>query len=75
MTRKNHLHEIKAFAAFSNRGDLLYATIKQTRAEAQAELERFNPNTPQGYFEVQPIYIGVDKGFQYDIEKAINESG
>lgn len=66
--RPPHTHEIKAYAAFSNRGVLLYATIKPSRAEAQAVFERFNPNMDQGYFEILPVYIGIDKGFQYDLE-------
>ena len=66
--RPKHTHEIKAYAAFSNRGVLLYATIKPTREEAQRVFERFKPQIDQGYFEILPIYIGIDKGYQYNLE-------
>lgn len=70
--KRKRPHEIKAFAAFDARGMLLYATIKPTHKEAREAFERFNPGVGDGYFEVLPIYIGVDKGYQYDIEDAIN---
>ncbi len=66
---KTYTHEIKAYAAFSNRGALLYATIKPSKDEAQAAYERFNPEVSQGYFEILPIFIGIDKGYQYDLEE------
>lgn len=75
MKRKEYTHEIKAFAAFSDRGHLLYATIKPTAAEAREVFERLNPEIQKGYFDILPIYIGVDKGFQYDIEDAIRKRG
>ncbi|MCA9457358.1 MAG: hypothetical protein KC587_11895 [Nitrospira sp.] len=51
-----------------------YATIKPTHKEAREALERFNPGVEEGYFEVLPVYIGIDKGFQHDLEDAITRA-
>lgn len=71
--KKRHAHEIKAYAAFTDRGYILYDTIKPTKQEAAAVLQRLNPSVAGHYypFAVHPVYIGIDSGFQLDIEDAI----
>ena len=67
--------EIKCFAAFDDRGNVLYATIRPTKDEAAALLRRFNPPV-EGYaypFQVLPVAIALDVGHQFNIEDAIEE--
>ena len=73
MSRKEYNHEIKAFAAFTTRGALIYGTVRPTKEQAQEALEHFNPVIePSAYpYQVLPVFIGVDKGYQYDLEDAI----
>ncbi len=73
MQIKQYPREIKAFAAFSTRGQLVWSTIKPTRAETQTAYDRFNPEVDKEYFEILPVFIGIDKGYQYNIEDAINQ--
>lgn len=74
--RKKHTHEIKAYAAFSRGNRLVWSSIKPTREEAQAIYNQHNPSV-DGYentnpqADILPIYIGIDKGFQYDIEDTL----
>lgn len=66
MKRKPHITEIKAFAAFDDRGNLLYATIRPTKEAATEALERMNSRI-EGlpyYWRVMPVFIGVDLNFQ-----------
>lgn len=68
--KPRHLHEVKAFAAYDVRGNLLYATIKPTKDEAEEALERFNPRV-DGYpytFRVLPVFIGCDLNFQHQLD-------
>jgi hypothetical protein len=71
---KRHAQEIKAFAAFNDRGQILYATIKPTRSETESLLTRFNPPVEGHHypFQVHPVYIGLDAGFQYDLESTLH---
>ncbi len=59
--------EIEAFAAFDHRLNMLYATIKPTREEAQALMLRFNPAVDEeSYtFRVYPIRVTIDLGKQH----------
>lgn len=70
MTRKAHITEVKAFAAFDLRGNLLYGTIRAEKADAAAALERFNPRSDgvPYYWRVLPIYIGHDLNFQHSFD-------
>lgn len=70
MKRKSHKHEIKSFAAFDERGNILYATIRPNKQDAQTELEKFNTRLEGHYypFKVLPVFIGIDSDFQYDLE-------
>jgi hypothetical protein len=66
MKKKPWNKEIKAYAGFDDRGNLLYATIKPTQEEASLITHRFNPPV-KGFsypFKVLPIYIGVDLNTQ-----------
>jgi len=67
---KTHKQEIKAFAAFNDHGQILYATIKPTKDEVEIVLKRLNPPIAGFHypFKIHPVYIGLDTGFQYDLE-------
>ncbi len=68
-TKQQNTKEIEAFAAFDHRLNMLYATIKPTREEAQALMLRFNPQVEgQDYtFRVYPIRVTIDLGKQHDM--------
>lgn len=70
---KTPQHEVKAYAAFDTRGNLLYATIKPTREDAEEALRRFNPPVSgHSYdFHVLPVSVISDFAFQFDLEAAI----
>jgi hypothetical protein len=74
-TGKNPKKKIEAFAGFAANGSILFATIKATREDAQATLERFNPRLEGvGYgFQVMPVSIEIAAGHQYELETAIQQ--
>ncbi len=64
---KNY-REIEAFAAFDDRLNLLYATIRPNKKESEDALRRFNPPV-KGFpypFKVMPISVGVDLNRQQE---------
>ena len=68
-SKQNNTKEIEAFAAFDDRLNMLYATIKPTREDAEAQMLRFNPKV-EGHnydFRVFPIRVTIDLGKQHDM--------
>ncbi len=74
-TCKQTKKKIEAFAGFAANGSILFATVRQGREYAQNALESFNPKL-EGFsygFQVLPVSIEIDKGYQYELETAIDE--
>lgn len=58
---------IEAFAAFDARGNLLSATVRQTKEEADIQLRKFNPPVA-GFsypYKILPITLGADQILQH----------
>ena len=61
------------FAAYDTTGKLLYITLRPTSSECAAVLQRINPRV-EGFaydYDVRPVTVSVDIGYQYDLEEAI----
>ncbi len=71
--KKETRAEIPAYAAFDDRGNLLYATIKPDKDSCVKSLHGFNPPVSGHHYpyKVLPVYIGVDlnKQSQFSFEE------
>ena len=75
MPKIKPVESIKGFAAFDSRGEVLWATVRASKDESAALLRRFNPPV-EGFdypWQVLPISITIDSGYQYDIEDVIGQ--
>lgn len=61
--------EIEAYAAFDQRLNMLYATIKPTKEEAETLMRRFNPPVDEETYtyRVYPVRITIDLNKQHDL--------
>ncbi len=65
--RRKKRKNIEVFAAFDGRGNLLTATIRQTKKEAEDILHRLNPPV-DGFsypYKVLPVTLGPDQLIQH----------
>ena len=67
--KQDSIKEIEAFAAFDHRLNMLYATIKPLREEAETLMRRYNPPVDEETYtyRVYPIRVTIDLGKQHDL--------
>tara|TARA_B100001989_G_scaffold243307_1_gene210887 strand:- start:1223 stop:1468 length:246 start_codon:yes stop_codon:yes gene_type:complete len=67
--KQDNIKEIEAFAAFDHRLNMLYATIKPTKEEAETLMRRYNPPVDEETYtyRVYPIRVTIDLGKQHDL--------